>query len=313
MPWFKVDDNLAFHRKTVAAGNAAMGLWVRAGSWAAAHLSDGFVPDHMIAILGSPAQKKKLVAAGLWIPVDGGCQFHGWNEKGRQPTAKSVLEERERTAARQAKHRNGTFEGTSPATSPAEKNNLASTSTKKNERTACDEVQGRFADFPENAQVNGTRNGVTGPLVTGVVTGVVTPPPTRPDPYLQEEEQTLAPLAVREPSIEDLFAEFWAAYPRRQDKRAGEKAWRAAVKRGVDPARITEAAVAYARQQTGRERRYIKLPASWLNAGAYDNDPEPDLWAAPRPAADDKIAGWQSLKTGTDGRALYAITGGDPT
>lgn len=33
MSWFKVDDHLAFHRKTLAAGNEAMGLWVRAGSW----------------------------------------------------------------------------------------------------------------------------------------------------------------------------------------------------------------------------------------------------------------------------------------
>lgn len=31
MPWFKVDDTLALHGKVVAAGNPAMGLWVRAG------------------------------------------------------------------------------------------------------------------------------------------------------------------------------------------------------------------------------------------------------------------------------------------
>ncbi len=83
MTWFKVDDNLVFHRKTVAAGNAAMGLWVRSGSWCAAHLTDGFIPDHMIAILGSAAQMQKLVKAGLWITVEGGCQFHGWSRHQR--------------------------------------------------------------------------------------------------------------------------------------------------------------------------------------------------------------------------------------
>ena len=33
--WFKVDDNLALHPKVLGAGNAAMGMWVRAGSWSA--------------------------------------------------------------------------------------------------------------------------------------------------------------------------------------------------------------------------------------------------------------------------------------
>ena len=47
MSWFKVDDQLAFNAKVVAAGNEAMGLWVRAGSWSAAQLTDGFIPEHM--------------------------------------------------------------------------------------------------------------------------------------------------------------------------------------------------------------------------------------------------------------------------
>lgn len=143
MVWFKVDDSLAFHRKTVAAGNAAMGLWVRAGSWCAQQLTDGFVPEHMIPILGTPAQASRLVRVGLWITVPGGCQFHEWNEKGRQPTAQSVREEREKTAERQAKWR---------------------------------------AAKTANRQVNGSRNGVTDAFVTPLVTGGVTGAPTRPDP-----------------------------------------------------------------------------------------------------------------------------------
>lgn len=97
IPWFKVDDNLAFHHKTVAAGNAAMGLWVRAGSWAAQQLTDGFVPDHMIATLGTKAQAQRLVSVGLWAKVERGYEFHEWNE--RQPLKESV--EAERAAARE--------------------------------------------------------------------------------------------------------------------------------------------------------------------------------------------------------------------
>lgn len=287
--WFKVDDNLAFHRKTVAAGNAAMGLWVRAGSWSAAHLTDGFVPDHMIAVLGSPAQKSKLVTAGLWIPVDGGCQFHGWNDDGRQPTAKSVREKREKAAARQSKHRNGTY---APTPSAREKNNLATTSSIKDNRTASTLRAVDNSTLFDEPQVDDARNDVTPALVTGGVTGVVTTAPTRPDPYLREEH-SLAPLAEVEPLPRDTFAEFWDAYPRRQDKRAAEKAWKAAVKRSADPDKVIAAAHAYARQQVGNERRFIKLPATWLNAGAYDNDLE-------QPSMQLVVNGYQTYRNPAD-------------
>jgi hypothetical protein len=92
--WFKVDDNFATHQKTVKAGNAAVGLWVRAGSWSSAQLTDGFIPEHMISILGGkPADARKLVEVGLWYEVPGGYMFHQWNEEGRQPR-RAVIEER---------------------------------------------------------------------------------------------------------------------------------------------------------------------------------------------------------------------------
>jgi len=97
MPWFKVDDNLAFHAKTVAAGNPAMGLWVRAGSWCAQQLTDGFIPDHMLAALGTKQQAERLVTTRLWDREQGGYRFHGWVE--RQPSKGDV--EAERAAARE--------------------------------------------------------------------------------------------------------------------------------------------------------------------------------------------------------------------
>jgi hypothetical protein len=71
IPWFKVDDNLALHQKTLRAGNAAMGMWVRAGSWAMQQLSDGFVPDEVVALLGGKSLARKLVDADLWDTVPG--------------------------------------------------------------------------------------------------------------------------------------------------------------------------------------------------------------------------------------------------
>lgn len=89
MPWFKVDDQLAFHAKSVMAGNSAMGLWVRAGSWSSAQLTDGFIPLHMANAMANPMAKPcdpdALVESGLWVDVEGGFQFHEW--KDFQPSA----------------------------------------------------------------------------------------------------------------------------------------------------------------------------------------------------------------------------------
>lgn len=103
MPWFKVDDTLAFHAKTVAAGNAAMGLWVRAGAWSMQTLSDGFVPFHIARQLGSRAECKRLVDSDLWLEKDDGYLFHEWTQ--RQPSRAKVQADREHNAERLRKWR----------------------------------------------------------------------------------------------------------------------------------------------------------------------------------------------------------------
>lgn len=86
--WFKVDDGLAMHSKVIAAGNAAMGLWVRAGAWSAQQNTAGRVPVHVVRVLGSVRDASRLVTAGLWT-LDGDCYvFHEWDE--RNPDAASV-------------------------------------------------------------------------------------------------------------------------------------------------------------------------------------------------------------------------------
>jgi hypothetical protein len=95
MPWFKVDDTFHSHPKVLAASPAALGLWVVAGSWSGANLSDGFIPDHVLPRLlpDSATLAQQLVAAGLWKRGRGGYRFHDWNDF--NPDSKSVLSERE--------------------------------------------------------------------------------------------------------------------------------------------------------------------------------------------------------------------------
>jgi len=105
MPWFNVDDGFAFHHKAVKAGNAAIGLWTRAGSWCAQQLTDGYVPAEMVDVFGTPAQARRLVAAGLWHTVEGGYRFHQWTENGRNPTRKEVEKKRQAESDRKARWR----------------------------------------------------------------------------------------------------------------------------------------------------------------------------------------------------------------
>lgn len=109
MPWFKVDDTLAFHGKTVAAGNAAMGLWVRAGSWSMQQLTDGFVPNHIARQLGTRSEAKRLVDSGLWDQKDDGYLFHEWSQ--RQPSRAKVHSDREANAERLRKWREKNRDG----------------------------------------------------------------------------------------------------------------------------------------------------------------------------------------------------------
>jgi hypothetical protein len=99
MTWFKVDDAFHSHPKVLATDPAALGLWVVAGSWSSANLTDGFVPDHVLPRLLPDAATlaRALVTNGLWRKVRGGHQFHDW--AAYQPTAKSVRETREKRAA----------------------------------------------------------------------------------------------------------------------------------------------------------------------------------------------------------------------
>jgi len=98
VPWFKIDDNFWGSPKRMACTPDAIGLWTTAGSWCSQQLTDGFVPKHVLPILGGTARlAQKLVSVGLWEEVDGGWHFHDWDDY--QPTKAAV--EAERLAARE--------------------------------------------------------------------------------------------------------------------------------------------------------------------------------------------------------------------
>lgn len=73
----------------------------------------------------------------------------------------------------------------------------------------------------------------------------------------------------------ELFKEFWKEYPRKTDKRAGEKAFRSAMTRAAFED-ILAGVIRYANDPNLPEMKYIKHPATWLNADAWENGPLPE-------------------------------------
>lgn len=284
MTWFKVDDQIAFHRKTVSAGNSAMGLWVRAGSWCAMHLTDGHVPEHMVGLLGTPAQARRLVKAGFWIEVSDGYLFHQWSEEGRQPTAQKVRDLRKKSADRQADFRERKY---------------------------------------GKPQVSDTSNAVSHAVSNDVTNAVTNSAPTRPDPlstYVPssgggsrraDEDRAALAQTGHTPTAHRLVQEHYATeFDRRPPLKVLSKA---AVETDalLTENTFTEDEIAQGLAALAAKGLDPACLASIVNE-VVNGRRHPAGTRRPGPATtEDKIAALQALKTGTDGPApLRAITGG---
>ncbi|MFE6489775.1 mucin-2, partial [Streptomyces sp. NPDC057757] len=90
-----------------------MGLWLRAGAYAAQHLTEGRVPAVVAAMFGTGPQIARLVKTGLWHeaghtcprcrPVDDGYLMHDF--LAYNPTRLAVEDTRRREAERKQRGR----------------------------------------------------------------------------------------------------------------------------------------------------------------------------------------------------------------
>lgn len=150
MAWFMVDDQLALHKKVCEAGNAAMGLWVRAGAWSMQNLTEGFVSMGAVRALGTAGQAKALVTSKLWVKVDGGYRFHEWGT--RQLSAEQIAERRRKRA--EAGSKGGKASGQSRNEAKREAN--ASANPEQNETLVLVPVPSVVALGGEVTQVDAT-------------------------------------------------------------------------------------------------------------------------------------------------------------
>ena len=106
-----------------------------------------------------------------------------------------------------------------------------------------------------------------------------TPPPLVSTPPPASDEETKA----IEPEPNNQFDEWWQMYPKKVNKQQALKAWKRHTKT-VNPEHIIKATrkqIATPETPLSADHQYIPYPASWLNAGSYENDITP---TSPEPA-----------------------------
>lgn len=103
MPYFRVDDGFHCHPKVLTAGNEAVGLYVRCGSYAAQQLTDGYIPEDIAMLYGSRELADALVRTRLWRRVRGGWRMPDYLDYNY--SREQVLAERSNAAERQRRAR----------------------------------------------------------------------------------------------------------------------------------------------------------------------------------------------------------------
>ena len=87
---------------------------------------------------------------------------------------------------------------------------------------------------------------------------------------------TPAPKGPAKPAEKpaDGFTEWWPHYPKKVKKLDAEKAYRAALKRGVTPKELLDGLQRQkaAWKAKGTEPQYIPYPATWLRAGSWEDE-----------------------------------------
>ena len=121
MPWFRMDDSFHSHPKVIAAGNEAVGLYVRCGTYAAEHLTDGFVDREVVLLYGSTALAATLVRTRLWHRARGGWTIHDYLDY--NPSREAVENERKQKAERQRRWLEARKRRTRDASHDASKDN----------------------------------------------------------------------------------------------------------------------------------------------------------------------------------------------
>lgn len=93
MAWFKLDDGFHHHPKVHKAGNAAVGLWVRCGTYSSHYLTDGYVDNGIAHDLGTQREIDRLIDTGMWVCNGSGFIIPDYLDY--NPSAEQIQSERD--------------------------------------------------------------------------------------------------------------------------------------------------------------------------------------------------------------------------
>lgn len=245
MTWFKVDDTAYGHPKMLKAGNAALGLWTRAGAYAAQHLTEGLVPGVVAQLYGTTPQVRKLVTAGLWHQSGHDCTRCAQPPAGDfimhdyliyNPTRAKVEDDRAKAARRQQRARE----------------KAAGQRNQERNRPDSPPNRARFEDdpAPENPESPANQilfpNDIAGQAPTSHRDGVDPSRSPRPDPSPTTSyggSNPPSPQRGEQGPAAEMLTAWWATYGRgtAQGKASVRRAVEEALGNGIDPRELWSA------------------------------------------------------------------------
>jgi len=252
--------------KILAAGPLAFAVWAKGLLYSKEHLTDGFVPDGAIPLLGIgvpdlPSVVDALVVHGLWERVDGGYTVGSERWARHQTTKDDVEKSREAARERQARSRAGRrrHADVTPEDQPKTEASHASVTRDTGESHAdvTEVSQPGHAEVtePENRD---TEKEISPKPPAGAVTRKRGSPPAS--------------------DLDREFDEFKAVFPRRLgDAKAAKGRERFGKLRaaGVDLDRLLEGAKRYAAfcDATAKTRtEFVQQIPTWLNGRGWELD-----------------------------------------
>jgi len=254
MVWFRVDDKLHSHRKAARAGVEALGLWALAGSWCSDQLTDGFIPDYMARKLDTKANRH---AAALVTAGLWEPAEQGGDKGWQFHEWDEYQQTRDETESKRDKWRD---------------------KKREQRRDSAGQYEVSTGDAPGDTSE--------------------TPRESPPgSPTVRDARALSLPLSTSKTStpstgVEDTFADFWAVYPKKVGKLAAVKAYSKALMTGVPPERLVEAVESYV--GSIENPKFTKDPATWLNAGCWDDEPDSARRAARHDPSKNGTAWWGS-------------------
>ena len=112
-----------------------------------------------------------------------------------------------------------------------------------------------------------------------------------PEPFARELKH-LAERYLEPPNTEDQFSEWWTIYPRRKGKAHAKTAFKRALK-AIGWERLRAATEKYREYCQTADQRFIPYPATWLNGGRWDDEPDQAIPAGGRTEQQlESVAGW---------------------